>query len=162
MRLQRTVESTAGSQWKSTQGDWPMSARNFQMRLSCRYTEPENAVADLEVEVLADGQWESFNLNCETAGFLVFVYAILSCQHLYLRTNAAERGLLLESAQGAIELIASEDWEVQKLRIGFDVKLQSGRASGDDVSYIVARMKQCPVSRNLKAIPDSDTAVCFA
>ena len=139
-----------------------MSARSFQMRLSCRYTEPENASTDLEVEVLADGQWQNFDLNCETAGFLVFVYAILSCQHLYLRTNAAERGLLLGSARGAIELVASEDWDVQKLHIGFDVKLQSGRPSGDDVNYIVERMKQCPVSRNLKAVPDSDTAVRFA
>ena len=136
-----------------------MTERSFQMRLFSPYAEPENAVADLKVEVLADGQWENLGLNPETAGFLVFVYAIFSCQHLYLRTNCAEQGLLLDSAEGAIELVASEDWEVQKLHINFDIRLKSARPSEDDLSYIIERMKQCPVSRNLKPITDSETVV---
>jgi uncharacterized OsmC-like protein len=139
-----------------------MTERSFQMRLFCRYAEPENAVADLKVEVLADGQWENFALNPGTAGFLVFVYAIFSCQHLYLRTNCAEQGLWLDSAEGAIELVASEDWQIQKLHIKFDIRLNSARPSGDDLNYIIERMKQCPVSRNLKLITDSETVVRLA
>ena len=139
-----------------------MTERSFHMRLFCRYAEAENAVTDLKVDVLTDGQWENLDLHPETAGFLVFVYAIFSCQHLYLRTNCAERGLLLDSAEGAIELVASEDWEVQKLHVNFDISLKSGHPSGDDVSYIIERMKQCPVSRNLKAIPDSETVLRLA
>jgi hypothetical protein len=139
-----------------------MTERSFHMRLFCRYAEPENTVSDLTVDVLSDGQWENFDLRLETAGFLVFVYAIFSCQHLYLRTNCAERGLLLDSAQGAIELVASEEWDVQKLHVNFDIRLKFGHPSADDVSYITERMKQCPVSRNLKAISDSETAVRLA
>jgi hypothetical protein len=139
-----------------------MTERSFQMRLFCRYAQPDNAVADLKVEVLADGQWKDFDLNPETAGFLVLVYAIFSCQHLYLRTNCAEQGLLLDSAEGAIELVASEDWEVQKLHINFDIKLKSVPQYEGDLGYIIERMKQCPVSRNLKLITDSETVVRLA
>lgn len=139
-----------------------MTERSFQMRLFCRYAQPDNAVADLKVEVLADGQWKDFDLNPETAGFLILVYAIFSCQHLYLRTNCAEQGLLLDSAEGAIELVASEDWEVQKLHINFEIKLKSVPQYEGDLGYIIERMKQCPVSRNLRPITDSETVVRLA
>ena len=41
-----------------------------------------------------------FDLNSGSAGFLIFVYAVLNCQHMYMRLNCAERGLLLDTAEG--------------------------------------------------------------
>jgi uncharacterized OsmC-like protein len=136
-----------------------MNERSFRLRLSCRYEDPDNSVADLNVELLADGEWETLDLGVNTPGFLLFVYTILTCQHRYLRTNCAEKGFRLESASGSIDLLASEDWSVRKLHIRFDARLISGTPSREDVEYIVARMEQCPVSKNLKEIPDSRTEV---
>src|SRR5512143_3541906 len=131
-----------------------MNERSFRLRLSCRYEDPDNSVVDLKVEILADRQWEALDLDAYTPGFLLFVYTIFTCQHRYLRINCAEKGFRLESATGSIDLLASEDWVVQKLHVRFDVHLISGVPMREDVEYIVERMRQCPVSKNLKEIPD--------
>ena len=136
-----------------------MSERSFQMRLFCRYEEPDNSVAELDVQSFEDGEWRDFDLNTGTPGFLIFVYAAFTCQHLYLRTNCAERGLVLESTNGSIHMLTDEDWEMQKLRIGFEGKLKSGIPSPEDVDYVVGRMRQCPVSKNIRDIADSATSV---
>jgi hypothetical protein len=136
-----------------------MNERDFRLRLSCRYEDPDNSIADLKVEVLADGQWEALDLTAYTPGFLLFVYTILTCQHRYLRTNCAEKGFALASANGSIDLLAGEDWCVRKLHIRFDVRLKSGSPTREDLDHIVGRMEQCPVSKNLKEIPDSRTEI---
>jgi hypothetical protein len=136
-----------------------MNERRFQLRLSCHYEDPDNSIADLKVEVLAKEQWEALELGLRTPGFLLLVYTILTCQHTYLRTNCAERGIRLASADGAIELLAGEDWFIQKLHIRFDALLKSGAPTQQDVEDIVERMLQCPVSKNLKEVPDSRTLV---
>ena len=134
-----------------------MSKRNFQLRLLCRYADPDNSIADLKVDVLVDGQWERFDLNIQTAGFLMFVYTVFTCQHMYMRTNCAEMGLMLDSANGTIELLADEDWVVQSLHISFVGKLRAGAPREEDLAYIRERMKHCPVSINLKEFPDIRT-----
>ena len=139
-----------------------MGDHRFQMRLSCRYEQPDNKVTELNADNLEEGERRALELHPQTPGFLIFVYAIFNCQHLYLRTNAAERGLLLDSARGSIEVIADEDWAIQTLRLHFTARLKAGRASPQDVSYIVGRMEQCPVSRNLRAVADAATSVEFA
>lgn len=131
-----------------------MGEREFHLRLSAQYTEPDNAVRDLGVEVLAESGWEKLELDTQTAGFLLFVYTIFTCQHLYMRTNCAERGLLLDSSAGTIDLVASEDWMIRSLEVGFRARLASGLPDPGDVPDIVARMENCPVSRNLAEIPD--------
>jgi hypothetical protein len=136
-----------------------MNERSFRLRQNCRYEEPDNSIADLAVEVLADGGWEPLDVNLQTPGFVLFVYTILSCQHRYLRANCAEKGLRLVLAHGSIDLIAREDWTVQKLHIRFDLDLGSGAPTREDLDYIIGRMEQCPVSKNLKAIPDSRTEI---
>ena len=136
-----------------------MNERSFRLRQFCRYEDPDNSIADLEVEVLADGRWEPIDLNMHTPGFLLFVYTILTCQHRYLRANCAEKGLRLESAEGSIDLLASEDWSVRKMHIRFDGRLKSGTPTREDVDYIVSRMEQCPVSKNLKPVPDARTEI---
>jgi hypothetical protein len=143
----------------NTHGCEAMNERSFRLRLSCRYDDPDNSVAGLDVEVMKEGRWETLDLGVHTPGFLLFVYTIFSCQHRYLRTNCAEKGFLLESATGSIDLLASEDWLIRKMHIRFDVRLKSGAPSRDDVDYIIARMEQCPVSKNLREIPDSLTEI---
>lgn len=136
-----------------------MSERSFQMRLFCRYEEPDNSLAQLDVQSLEDGEWRDLDLNTGTPGFLIFVYAAFTCQHLYLRANCAERGLFLESASGSIHMLTDEDWDLRKVRIVFEGKLKSGTPSSEDVAYIVGRMRQCPVSKNIREIADSATSV---
>jgi hypothetical protein len=138
-----------------------MTEHSFRMRLSCRYEQPDNVVSGLEVQNLVDSEWQDFNMNFKQPGFLIFVYAILNCQHLYMRSNAAERGLLLDSAGGSIEVLADNGWVLQKLHVDFDVKLQSGNPSPQDVDYIIDRMRHCPVSANIKNVPDTQTRVEF-
>jgi uncharacterized OsmC-like protein len=139
-----------------------MNERRFRLRLSCRYEDPDNSVADIAVEVLGDEGWETLDVNVHTPGFLLLVYTILSCQHRYLRMNCAEKRFRLESARGSIDLLASEDWVIRSLHIRFDLHLGSGAPTPEDLDYIVGRMEQCPVSKNLKAIPDSRTEIFIA
>ena len=138
-----------------------MSDRSFQMRLGCRYEDPDNTVGELGVENLEEGEWRDLDLNTRSPGFLVFVYAVFTCQHLYFRTNCAERRLMLESAEGAIEVVTTEDWALTRLHVRFNGKLKSGNPSLGDVDYIVGRMKQCPVSKNTREPPDTQTTVNF-
>ncbi len=133
-----------------------MSERVFEMRLQCAYTRPDNTVTDLQVQLLVEGEWKPLALNKGTAGFLIFTYAVFTCQHLYMRTNCAERGLLLNSATGAIRLVADEAWRMQRLHVSFDAVLESGRPDADDIEYITGRMGQCPVSKNLLAPESGD------
>jgi len=126
-----------------------MSERHFQMRLHGTYQEPENSVASLRVEIFVEEEWQMFDLNSGSAGFLIFVYAILNCQHMYMRLNCAERGLLLETAEGYIHVTTTEDWLLSDLRVEFTGNLRSGTPAKDDLDYIIGRMENCPVSRNL-------------
>ena len=139
-----------------------MNERSFRLRQTCRYEDPDNSVADLAVEVLNDGGWETLDVNVHTPGFLLFVYTILSCQHRYLRMNCAEKRFRLASASGSIDVFATEDWFVRTMHIRFDIHLESGVPTREDLDYIVGRMEQCPVSKNLTVIPDSRTEIFIA
>lgn len=138
-----------------------MITRRFQMRLDCRYQGPDNTPSDLHVQTLDQGEWRDFQLGFATPGFLSFVYAILNCQHLYMRVNAAERGLQLAAATGSIQLSAAEDWRIEALEVHFDAELAAGTPTQNDNDYIVDRMRHCPVSVNLKEPPRSRTTLNF-
>jgi len=126
-----------------------MNERHFQMRLHGQYQEPENSVATLRVEIFAEEEWQMFDLNSGSAGFLIFVYSMLNCQHMHMRLNCAERGLLLETAAGYIHVTTTEDWQISDLRVEFTGNLRSGTPTQDDLDHVVERMEHCPVSRNL-------------
>lgn len=134
-----------------------MSEREFRLRLNCTYTAPDNHIADLHVEVLTGNGWEDLVLHLQSPGFLMFVYTIFTCQHLYLRTNCAEKGFVLRSAQGAIRVVTDEDWNLRVLDVEFAGVLDAGEPSEADIAYIIGRMRQCPVSRNLREQPVADT-----
>jgi hypothetical protein len=127
-----------------------MTERTFELRLSSTHEAPDNGLKALQVEVLTEGGWEALDLNLNTRGFLIFVYSVFICQHMYLHSNATELGLALDTVHGKFRLTTSEDWFVREIDASFDVGLRSGRATGDQVAFIIDRMKNCPVSRNLK------------
>lgn len=127
-----------------------MTMRSWTMRLKAHYEGDNNHVAALTVEQKDEhGAFKPLAIDIHSAGFLIFVYSVFSCQHLYMYANAAERGLLLDSAEGTLALTATEDWMLGDLRVHFDGKLRAGTPGADDIAYIQGRMNQCPVSRNL-------------
>ena len=136
-----------------------MSERTFTMRLKGMYEGDGNTVAGLEVEHKVDGQWQPLDLGPGSPGFDIFTYAVLTCQHMYFRVNCAERSLLLDSAEGSIVIGADADWKIEILQVHFSGRLRSGQASPEDIGYIISRMKQCPVSRNLREVPGAETTV---
>ena len=127
-----------------------MSERNFSMRLKSTYEGDKNTVAGLDVEHEVNGEWQPLDLGLASPGFDIFVYAVFACQHMYFRVNCAERGLVLNSADGSIVIGADQDWNMENLQVHFSGQLGSGQASRDDIDYIVSRMQQCPVSKNIQ------------
>jgi len=138
-----------------------MNKHVFNLRMSTAYAPKDNEIASLETQVLENNAWTTFDLNVKTPGFLIYVYSIFTCQHLFLRTNASERYLVFDSSRGEILVEASEDWFLEKVHVSFVVSLVSGHASNDNIEYIISRMKQCPVSKNLPQNIDIQTRVEF-
>jgi hypothetical protein len=139
-----------------------MPDREYLITIDCSYEGDENTPKGLAAWIFEEGEWNALELNIGSPGFVIFVYDILTCQHLYLRTNAAERGLLLESAKGSINVVTTEDWVLQRLHVEFEAKLRSGKPTSDDTDYIVGRMQQCPVSKNIRTPDDTRTQVQFS
>ena len=139
-----------------------MSERNFNMRLKCRYEGDGNDITRLKVEHKVDNEWVSLDLGIVSPGFDIFVYAIFACQHRFFRVTCAERKLYLSSAEGSITIGVDKDWHMETLRVHFSGKLDSGQPGPHDIDAVVARMKQCPVSRNLGDIPDSESTASLA
>ena len=134
-----------------------MSQHDFHLRLSCHYKDPDNTIDGLDVELLTGDGWQALDLNPLSPGFLLFVYTMFHCQHTYMRLNCAERKLMLKSAGGSIDVVASEAWVVEQLHIDFSGVLKSGSPAEGDIDYIIDRMQHCPVSMNLKPFADSHT-----
>jgi uncharacterized OsmC-like protein len=138
-----------------------MSERTFKIRIFCDYKEPDNTVESQQVEFFKEGEWTDFDLDTGTAGFLVFVYAVLACQQMHLRLGCKDRGLQLASAAGDIEIATTEDWQLSKLRVNFAASLRAGEPGTEDVEAIITRMKNCPVSKNLTFAPQAETTLGF-
>ena len=109
-----------------------------------------------------EDEWVPLVLGPGTPGFDLFVYAIFTCQHRFFRVVCAERKLVLKSADGHIKVGAREDWHIETLQVHFSGQLDNGQSSADDIEAIVSRMKQCPVSKNLAAIPCVETTVSLS
>ncbi|MDX2457607.1 MAG: hypothetical protein QNL87_08880 [Gammaproteobacteria bacterium] len=136
-----------------------MSERNFNMRLRSTYEGDTNTITSLEVEHRVKGEWQPLDLGVASPGFDIFVYAVFACQHQFFRVNCAERKLALNSAEGNIVIGADKDWNMETLQVHFSGQLGSGQASPDDIDAIVSRMKQCPVSRNIREVPVTESTV---
>ena len=138
-----------------------MIERNFHLRLSCDYQTEKNDVHNLKVEINLDDEWKKLHLSTMSPGFLLLVYGLFSCQHLYMRTNCAERDIVLESAHGELKLCAGEFWNIQNVDVNFQVKIKSGTATQDAIDYIIERMGHCPVSTNIPADIKKNVSVDF-
>ena len=136
-----------------------MSERNFNMRLKSTYEGDTNTIASLEVEHRVKGEWQPLDLGIASPGFDIFVYAIFACQHRFFRVNCAERKLVLNSAEGSIVIGADKSWNMETLQVHFSGQLGSGQVSPGDIDYIVSRMQQCPVSLNIREVPDTESTV---
>ena len=136
-----------------------MSDFTFQMLIHCNYIDDENSIDQLHVEHLVD--WQELDLNISSPGFDIFMFAILTCQHMYFRNNAAEYGLVLDSSEGLITIIADEHRSVETLNVEFKGKLKKGKATKEIVDSISARMALCPVSINLKDITNRHITASF-
>jgi hypothetical protein len=124
--------------------------RTWNMRMTCSYEGDNNKITSLAVEQKDDqGVYKPLTIDINSPGFLVFVYSVFTCQHLYMYVNAAERGLLLASSTGSFELVAGDDWMLSDLRVRFEGKLRAGTPTDEQIADIEGRMNQCPVSRNL-------------
>lgn len=138
-----------------------MTEMTFQMRLHCEYTGEKNAVERLTVEHCVDNRWHKLDLDTGSPGFDIFIYSILTCQHMYFRANATESGLSLSACDGHITITTDADRNIQAMRVGFTGKLKSGDVTQEKMAFIAQRMEQCPVSINLKKIDDRETSVRF-
>ena len=131
------------------------------MLMHCRYKDDNNEVDSLHVEHLVNDEWQTLDLNIYSPGFDVFLYAILTCQHMYFKNNAAEFGLILDSSEGLVTLIADSHRNIKTLDVEFKGKLKKGDITEEAVTTITARMKLCPVSINLREIPHTTVKASF-
>jgi hypothetical protein len=136
-----------------------MSTLHFSLRLAASYRDDSNEIRSLEVEHVVDGEWQPLELGLASPGFDIFMYAILTCQHMYFRVNCAERGLLLDSATAGLRIASGDDRKIESLAVSFAGKLRQGKPGAGDIEYIRTRMQQCPVSINLGSGIDSSTVV---
>ena len=138
-----------------------MTDRIFNMRLSCTYTGDENDIKQQETELLVDGMWQTFNLEMQSAGFLILVYAIFSCQHRMYRVKSAKQALMLDSARGSIHVTTDNDWKIKTLQVEFQGKLLTGKARQEGIDIIINAMKNCPVSVNLREAEEDSCNISF-
>lgn len=138
-----------------------MSDLTFQMLLHSSYIDDENTIDELHVEHLVNDNWQELGINTSSPGFDIFMYAILTCQHMYFRNNAAEYDLVLDSSEGLITVIANEHRNIDTLNVEFKGKLRKGVVTEDKVDSITARMCLCPVSINLKDITNNHISASF-
>jgi hypothetical protein len=138
-----------------------MTDRIFNMRMSCDYTGDENDIKQQEVELLSDGMWQAFDLDMQSPGFLILVYAIFNCQHRKYRVTSAKQALLLDSAIGSIHLTTDSDWKIKSQRIDFEGKVLTGKASQQDIDLITSAMRNCPVSVNIREAEDDVNNISF-
>ena len=124
--------------------------RTWCLRMSCTYEGDKNHIVSQMVEQRDDaGNWKPLEIGNRSPGFLIFVYSLLTCQHLYMFANAAEHGLELASTQGTLDLAATEGWMLADLVVDYTAQLRSGTPTAEAIEDIRGRMNQCPVSRNI-------------
>ena len=124
--------------------------RTWSLKLHADYAGEKNHITALRISEKGEGgDYTPLEIHNGSPGFLIFVYSLLSCQHLYMFTNCAEHGLVLSSSIGDLDLVTTDDWMLTELRVSFSATLASGSASPEIIADIERRMNQCPVSRNI-------------
>ena len=131
-----------------------MAEHRFQLRATFGYGGDDNKIEDISAEILTEDGWSALDLKLSSPGFLIFVYSFLICQHTYFRANCTESGLLLDRTELDLLLVSGGDWKIDQVRVAIKASLRGGEAKREIVDYIESRMRQCPVSINLKEPAD--------
>jgi hypothetical protein len=129
--------------------------------MRCHYSGDQNKVDSLHVEHLVDDEWQELILDTYSPGFDVFIYSILSCQHMFFRNNSTEYDLVMTSAEALITIITDEHRSIESLHSEFTGKLIKGTADIEKVKSITARVGLCPATINLKEIADKKITVSY-
>ncbi len=127
-----------------------MAQHQFRLRAAFAYSGDDNKIDHISARILTDDGWVALDLNLATPGFLVFVYSFLVCQHTYFHANSTESDLQLERAELELLLVAGDDWKIESIDVRIDAALRGGEVTAEKRGYIESRMRQCPVSINLK------------
>ncbi len=138
-----------------------MSGFTFQMIMRCQYSGDQNKVDSLHVEHLVDDEWRELILDTYSPGFDVFIYSILSCQHMFFRNNSTEYGLVMTSAEALITIVTDKHRSIESLHSEFTGQLKKGAADIEKVKSITARVGLCPATINLKEIADKKITVSY-
>ena len=136
-----------------------MEEKTFHLRSRARHVGDENEPVELELELESPEGWQAVSFELSMPPFRAFVCAAFLCQHVYLRTNASERELLLDQVRGEL-WVKTEDWFVRELRAEFRATLRAGAPYEEDAEFIAERMRDCPISRNLTEA-DKQTQLAF-
>jgi hypothetical protein len=131
-----------------------MPAHPFQLRARFRYSGDDNHLDVIGAEVFTDAGWAPLEIGNTSPGFLIFVYSFLICQHTYFHANCTENGLRLEHANAELDLVATDNWKIDRVSVRIEARLRGGTADQAAVDYIRQRMRLCPVSVNLVEPPD--------
>jgi hypothetical protein len=125
-----------------------MEERIFHLRSRSEHDGDANDLVALSFELEIEGEWQPVSLSMNMPPFRAFVCASLMCQHAYLRMNATERGLFIAAAAGDFWM-KTRDWSVYEVTAHFALSVRSGSPTPEDLAFICARMRDCPISRNL-------------
>jgi len=131
-----------------------MANHNFDLRTVFHYRGDDNKIDYLEAEVLTEDGWQTLQIGNDSPGFLIFVYAFLICQHTYFHANSSESGLLLDHTKLELTMCTDENWKIDQVKVKVNATLRAGKADSTGIEYIKQRMRQCPVSVNLKEPSD--------
>jgi uncharacterized OsmC-like protein len=133
-----------------------MTERLFHLKSRGLHQGSSNEIVRLDLEIELDGAWQPVVLSSTTPPFRAVVCAVLMCQHAYLRMNAAERGLTVPDVRGELRM-ETKDWLVRRTHVHFELVLEGGSATPEDLEFIRERVEGCPVSRNLPDVAQRTT-----
>jgi hypothetical protein len=133
-----------------------MDERLFHLKSRAVHSEESNDLIQLDLDLEVDGDWQPIAMTTAMPPFRAFVCAALMCQHAYLRMNASELDLVLREARGEFWM-KSADWIVTEVIAHFQLSVEGEPPSGDDLAFISARMRDCPISRNVTGATKATT-----
>ncbi len=135
------------------------SIKVFQLRMQVEYGDDETfSVQKFDAE---NGRWQALAIHEKTPGLLIFLYSVLTCQHLFLRNPAKQAGL--EPVRTEAELLARFDksrFRFESIHTRFLVHCRVEPAC-QQAQAIAGKMENCPVSNNLHPAIDKQLSLEF-
>lgn len=132
----------------------------FQLRLRVEYGD-ETDIFVVEKHLPEENRWHVIGINEKTPGLLVFLYSILTCQHLFLRNPAQKAGLGLLHTTGELRArFNKKTFRFETIQTSFQVKSRT-EPSCQLADEIARRMENCPVSNNLDPAIDKTLSLSF-